>query len=214
MDPALDQFATRRQSTLRQLLGAAPVEHKVLELSGPAWGPLAGQRVGLRALSAQQQLQGVADAIAWLTTTAKMDRDDVYTETGQASLDLETKVQWLSRALVQVEDPKRAWVEGPADVRELLRPEQVTWLFDRYAEYQRERSPYELLADAKKLEEVVDGLGKGWISPTSLSSCDASSLRYIALGLASRLRSLTTLPSSGTGSPDASGDGSSPGSSE
>jgi hypothetical protein len=191
-----------RQLTLRQLLGAGAVPHVVHALQGPAWGPLDGQSVALRALSTDEQERCVADALKWLTEGAKLQRADVYTETGEQTLAVEYQVQVLARALVMPADPRKPMVEGAADVRELLSPEQVAWLFEQYTAFQATRSPYQKLTP-EGVEEVATALGKGFLPPTSLSSFDAATLRSIVTALALRLSTLTTAPSSLTPSPSA-----------
>lgn len=195
-----DEALTRRPSSLRELLAGAKVPHVVQPLQGAAWGPLAGQRVGLRSLPSGLLLEATGAAIAWCRDVARLDERHLYSETGEEALDLETKVQILSRALVQPDAPDKSFVEGPADVRELLTPEQVTWLFDRWSLFQRERSPYEVLADEAKIEEVAEALGKGFAPPTSLTSYDFGTLRRITLSLVARLRKLTTPSSSASSS--------------
>lgn len=191
-----------RLLSLRQMLGNGPVPHATHTLAGAAWGPLDGTRVALRSLSTDEQERCVADALKWLTEGAKLQRADVYTETGEQALQVEFQVQTLARALVSGDDPRKPLCEGPADVRELLTPEQVGWLFDRYTEFQTTRSPYQKLTP-EGVEEVATALGKGFLPLTSLSSFDAASLRSIVTALVNRPSTPTTAPSSATPSPSA-----------
>jgi len=191
-----DEALTKRPSSLRELLAGTKIPHVVQPLQGAAWGALAGQRVGLRSLPSGVLVEATGAAIAWCRDVAKIDERHLYNETGEEALDLEIKVQILAKGLVQPDAPDKPFTEGPADVRELLTPEQVTWLFDRWSAWQRERSPYEVLADEAKIEEVAEALGKGFASPTSLTSYDFGTLRRISLSLVARLRKLTTESSS------------------
>lgn len=191
-----------RQLTLRQMLGSGAVPHAVHTLQGGAWGPLDGTRIALRALSTDEQERCVADALKWLTEGAKLQRADVYTETGEQALAVEYQVQVLARALVMPDDPRKALVEGAADVRELLTPEQVAWLFEQYTAFQATRSPYQKLTP-EGVEEVATALGKGFLPATSLNSYDAATLRSIVIALVSRPSVQTTAPSSLTPSPSA-----------
>ncbi len=189
-----------RLLSLRQMLGAGPVPHAVHQLRGVAWGQLDGARVALRSLSTDEQERCVADALKWLTEGAKIQRADVYTETGEQALQVEFQVQTLARALVSADDPRKALCESAADVRELLTPEQVAWLFERYTEFQAERSPYQKLSP-EGVEEVATALGKGFLPPTSLSSYDAATLRSIVTALVNQRSTRTTAPSTDTPSP-------------
>lgn len=205
-----DDFVTKRPASLRAMLSVAKVPHVVVALTGAAWGELDGRRLALRSLAAGAMSEAVGAAIRWCETEAKIDAQHLYTDVGESSLELETQVQVLARALVNPDDATRPFVDGPRDVRELLTPEQVVWLFERFVEFQATRSPYEILRDQAKIEELADDLGKGFRSPTSLSSSDSSTLRRLVTSLVARLRRQTTPPFSGAASPTSSSDGSTP----
>lgn len=200
-----DEAVTRRPSTLREMLGHQALPYAVVTLDDASWGALYNKAVGLRALPAGRQSQAVGAAIRWLTTEGGFERADVFTETGENALELEFKVQLLAAALVSADDPKKRLVDGPADVRELFLPEQVQWLFERYLEHQRERSPIKAMGP-ETIRQIAAELGKGYRPATSLKSYDAATLRSIVIELANQLLMRTTPPSSGTPSPTSSGD--------
>lgn len=181
-----DEALTKRPSSLRELLSIGKVPHAPVLLEGAAWGPLAGQRVGLRSLSADALTRSAGAAAAWCCAEAGLDRRDLYTDVGSESLEIEYRVQVISRALVHAEDPSRPMVDGASDVRELLTPEQVTFLFERFLEFQQTRSPYEVLGDSAKIEELARDLGKGFRPLTSLRRYDAATLRAIITSLVNR----------------------------
>lgn len=203
-----DEVVQKRPSSLREWLSLQKPPHIVVDLRGEGWGGLNGQRVGLRSLSAGAMSECVGAAIAWCAKNAGIGHEHLYTEVGQESLEVHTRVELLARALVQPDDSERPFVEGPADVRELLTPEQVTWLFERFSDFQITRSPYELLQEHGGLERVVDDLSKGYRSPTSLNSFDGVTVRRISAALVARLARQTMPSSSASSSPAASSDAS------
>lgn len=215
-----DEFIAQRPSGLREMLFGARLPHTKVTLRGGEWGQLDGVTIALRSLPAGAQAQALGVAIEWLTKTAKMSREDVYSESGEGTLDMLTRAAMLARALV---DPTtlKPLCEGIADVIGTLddsedgdkfRPGftsyQITWLFDEYDRFQQARSPFKAVS-AKEIEEVADALGKGVIPATSLRSYARPTLVDIATALVSRLTKRTTPSSTDTSSPTSSGDASS-----
>ncbi len=212
-----DEFVTQRPSGLREMLFGAKVPPTLVVLEGEHWGALAGQTLAIRSLPAGAQAQALGAAIEWLTKTAKMTREDIYSEAGDGTLDMLTRAAILARVLL---DPKTLKplcasitdVIGSLDLsdeedgyRAGFTAYQITWLFDEYDKFQRARSPFRVIS-AKEIEEVADALGKGVIPPTSLKSYARPTLVDIATALVSRLTRQTTPSSSGTSSPTSSGD--------
>jgi len=197
-----DDAILARPSPLRELLATKPVHVTPVRLEDPLWGPLQGKTLGVRSLSAGQPVECVGRAIEWCLKTAKIDRADLYTDNGGAALDLITRVEILHLALVDTAPPYARLTDNPGEILELFTAEQVVWLHDRYGEVQQARSPIKHLADPEKIKEVAAALGKGFLSPTSLKSFDAGTLRSISHELVELLLKQTMPPSSGTGSPN------------
>lgn len=196
-----DDALIERPSPLAELLGEAPVFVRRVDLTGEEWGRWQGQHVGLRSLPNSTHAKAYGHAIAWLTGDAKLAREDLFSELGAATLEIETRVQILAQALVSPEPPHARMVKQASDVRDRFTPEQVVWLFERYEEVQQQRSPIKAITDPAKVKELADALGKGFLPRTSVSSFDAGTLRRIMLELVDRHSTPTSPSSSDTCSP-------------
>lgn len=193
-----DEVVQKRPSSLRDLLSLQPVPLRVVELDR-RWGPLAGQRLGIKGLAAQDLMEASAAAVRWCEEVNKIEARHLYSDLGEGNLQVETQVQILSRALVSPEASGERLVDGPDDVRSLFSPEQVSWLFERFSEWQAERSPYDVVLDPERIEQIADELGKGYRPTTWLSSCDAGTVKRISAALVARLLRQTSQPSSASG---------------
>ena len=196
-----DEALLERPSPLAELLGDAPIHVTRVDLAGAEWGRWEGHHVGLRSLPAGAQVKAYGHAIAWLKGEAKLSHEDLFGDMGSASLEIETRVQILSQALVSTAPPHARLVKGPADVRDRFTSEQVVWLFERFEEVQQARSPIKALTDPAKVKELADALGKGFLPTTSLKSYDTATVRRITTELVSLLLRQTPPSSSGTSSP-------------
>jgi len=191
-------FLRDKRSTLAKLLGDAPIPTRSFEDFAGCGGRFTGKTLSLRALSSHDATKATADAVAWLTGTCGFQREDLYTEIAQGFLALETKVQILALALVDPADPKSPAVESPAQLRTMLEPDEVAALFERWEDWQEERSPLSALRSVEAIDAELDALGKGLTASTSLLRYDSGTLRFMLRRAAERLRMLTKPSSSAT----------------
>lgn len=196
---------TDKRSGLARRLGGEAIPTRIIDGYGPRLDGLA-----LRALPTSAIEKATAAAIVHLTTLDEPFADNhLYTELGKSTLDLETCVQLLYRALVDPSDPTVPYAASVDEVR-LFEPDEITVLFNEFLSFQEERSP---LTRAKSWEEVeitLEAMGKGSLPPTKLNSYDASSLRFMLRELAVRHWRPTKPRSSDTSHGSGSGETSSP----
>ncbi len=188
------------RSGLARLVGTDPVPARAFVFGG------AGDRFGaecrwaVRAVSAHERLVAVSEAVKWFTETLKLDRSDLYTETGESALELESKVRGLAFALVDPDDAREQLAKSADEVRKLLEVDEIARLWEEAADFTAERSVFDKAKTWQEVEARVIAVGKGLSPKTSLSCFDSVTLRFIVTELASRLYA-PTRPSSSDTSP-------------
>ena len=195
---ALDQF--RVGSPLAKLLAGRVRPHKLFSIEiarsdGRVTLPLA-----VRSLTADDAARAHADAIKWLVSTGGWQREDLIGDAGDAILNLEVMVQTLTRALVDPEKPDVAFASDASEVRKFFEVDEIRAVWDEYASWSQERSPFRSLKTLAEVKEVADALGKGQASMTSLPRYEYTTLRSIITALVDQ-RATWTMPSSSGISP-------------
>lgn len=195
---ALDQF--RVGSPLAKLLAGRVRPHKLFSIEiaradGRVTLPLA-----VRSLTADDAARAHADAIKWLVSTGGWQREDLIGDAGDAILNLEVMVQTLTRALVDPEKPDVAFAAEAAEVRKFFEVDEIRAVWDEYASWSQERSPFRSLKTLAEVKEVADALGKGQASMTSLPRYEYTTLRSIITALVDQ-RATWTMPNSSATSP-------------
>jgi hypothetical protein len=196
---ALDQF--RVGSPLAKLLAGRVRPHKLFSIEiarndGRTTLPLA-----VRSLTADDAARAHADAIKWLVSTGGWQREDLIGDAGDAILNLEVMVQTLTRALVDPEKPDVAFAAEAAEVRRFFEVDEIRAVWDEYATWSQERSPFRSLKTLSEVKEVADALGKGLASMTSLPRYEYASLRLIITALVGQRATWTTENSSAISQP-------------
>jgi hypothetical protein len=196
---ALDQF--RVGSPLAKLLAGRVRPHKLFSIEiarndGRTTLPLA-----VRSLTADDAARAHADAIKWLVSTGGWQREDLIGDAGDAILNLEVMVQTLTRALVDPEKPDVAFAADAAEVRKFFEVDEIRAVWDEYASWSQERSPFRSLKTLAEVKEVADALGKGQASMTSLPRYEYTTLRSIITALVDQRATWTTANSSATSPP-------------
>ena len=185
-----DRFVKDTRSPLAKLLGQAPVAHRKFEGFEGAGGRFKSASLALVSLSGDAQERATADAAKHLVSVG-FNREDLYTEIGEGLFGYEIKVQLLSRALCDGNDPTKPFAESADELRRVLEPDEVTALFEHMLSYQEERSPLTKARSWEEVEGLIDAVGKGLTAPTSLNSYDSGSLRFMLRELAFRYAALT-----------------------
>ena len=196
---ALDQF--RVGSPLAKLLAGRVRPHKLFSIEiaradGRVTLPLA-----VRSLTADDAARAHADAIKWLVSTGGWQREDLIGDAGDAILNLEVMVQTLTRALVDPEKPDVAFASDASEVRKFFEVDEIRAVWDEYASWSQERSPFRSLKTLAEVKEVADALGKGLASMTSLPRYEYTTLRSIITALVDQRATWTTANSSGISPP-------------
>ncbi len=181
-------------------------------------GRLAGLPIAVRSLPYERIQTAVRAATAYLTEKCGWKEEHLYTELGEAQLDIEAQVQTLALALVVPPDRGAELSEGTVatlassadDLRALLEPDEIGFLYRQFVDFQNERSPLTRAKSAEEVEAFIDALGKGTTPLSSLSTCEGDTLLHIALAMAARLRRPTSPPSSPTSPSNAPDAGSPP----
>jgi len=197
---ALDQH--RIGSPLAKLLAGRARPHKTFSVEiaradGRVTLPLA-----MRSLTAEDAERAHADAIKWLISTGGWQREDLIGDAGDAILNLEVMVQTLTRALVDPERPDVAFAVDAAEVRRFFEVDEIRAVWDEYATWSQERSPFRSLKTLAEVKEVADALGKGQASMTSLPRYEYATLRLIITALVGQRATWTTASSSGISQPN------------
>ena len=197
-------FGADHRSPLAKML-AGPVPFIAAEVPT---GRLHGAALGLVALSADEIQRATREAHAMLRKHASDDY--MLTDTGEADLALAVKVATVAAALIvlpedgrprPVQGYTRAVAAGPAGAEELAKlcePDEVDYLYNRFLDHQRERSPITTAATWEEVREVVLAMGKGTIPRSRWSGFDSGTLKIIGDGLARELARLTRHSSSDT----------------
>ena len=197
---SLDQH--RIGSPLAKLLAGRARPHKTFSVEiaradGRVTLPLA-----MRSLTAEDAERAHADAIKWLISTGGWQREDLIGDAGDAILNLEVMVQTLTRALVDPEKPDVAFAVDAAEVRRFFEVDEIRAVWDEYATWSQERSPFRSLKTLAEVKEVADALGKGQASMTSLPRYEYATLRLIITALVGQRATWTTASSSGISQPN------------
>jgi hypothetical protein len=174
---------------------------KVFEIPGR----LAGVSFALRWLSADERMLALGDALKTCLSRFAFTREDMYTDLGEATHDLECQVQVLFRALVNPKDPATKAAASADEVRTLLDADEIKYAYKEWLLWQEKNSPFLKIDKLEDVERMVDHLGKGLEPTTSLKLCEWSLLLSIATSLVDRLVTLRKQTSSASGQPNASG---------
>ena len=145
---ALDQH--RIGSPLAKLLAGRARPHKTFSIEiaradGRVTLPLA-----MRSLTAEDAARAHADAVKWLVSTGGWQREDLIGDAGDAILNLEVMVQTLTRALVDPEKPDVSFAAEAAEVRRFFEVDEIRAVWDEYATWSQERSPFRSLRRSRK----------------------------------------------------------------
>ena len=198
-DDGLDRFITDKRSGLAKLIGDSPIPHRVFAFAGSGGRFGEGTQFAVRALGGEGKMRALADAIAWLTTKGGWPRDALYEQNGAAVLDLESKVQVLTRVLVDPSDPSKSFVASADELRKLLEPDEICALWEQFLDFEDERSPLAKLRTWEEVEPELVAVGKRYARPTSLLRFDFGTRQFMLQCMAERLFSTPTkLPSSDT----------------
>lgn len=148
------------------------------------------------------------------------NEEHLYTELGEGVHDLETQVQVLSRCLLvppaegeagdATESQCVPFADSAEDLRKILEPDEVAFIFREFTRYQEERSPISRARTPEEVVAFVDALGKEMIPLSRLRSCDSATLLAIATELGERLVISTSYSSSATSPSSAPSETSSP----
>lgn len=160
-------------------------------------GRFQGVTFALWALTADEVSRSLATAYAWCRETAKWSEESLLVGDGKAVLTMASKAHQLALSLRDPDDTLKPLASDGADVLRLMEPDEIGAMYERFLDWQQERSPLQHIP-AGEVESFVEALGKGWTHPTSLASCDSASLRYMLLYTAKALHSQTRAPSSDT----------------
>lgn len=214
------------RSPLAKALGGG-IAHTVVT---PEKGRLAGMRFALRSLPQSQVGAAVRRGVAFLTEACGWRDEQLYTELGEAQHDIETQAQVLALALIAVPPEgtklttatvvpavmanEKLGTTAADELRTLLEPDEIMWLFREFARWNAERSPITRSRTDAEIGEYIDAMGKGVTPASWLKSCDDATLLRCAIEMASRLTMLTkpsssptspsTSPSNGSSDPSAS----------
>lgn len=194
---SLDKYVKDTRSPLAKLLGGAPVAHRKVEGFEGAGGRFKGVSLALVALSGDVQERATSDAAKHLVAVG-FNREDLYTEIGEGLFGYEIKVQLLSRALRDGNDPTRLFAADADELRKTLEADEVAALFEHLLDYQEERSPLSRARSWEEVEALLVAVGKGLAPGSALNSYDAASLRFMLRELAARWAMLMRPPSSDT----------------
>lgn len=174
-------------------------------------GRLAGMPVALRALSTAEIQKATVEAKKYLTAEG-WEAEDLFTELGESTFNMETAVRVLAVALIvppSADEMKPGEVarltSGPDQVRAMLEPDEITLLFQEFCAWQEERSPLSRAKSWEEVEDLIEALGKGQVSISRLNAFDPSSLKNIIFELAVQRMSATrppSLPTSPSGEPE------------
>ena len=197
----LDGFVRDTRTSLAKALGDRGVAVKIVDLFDGTEARLDGIPLALRAVPNSVRVKAVADALRFLTgPKCAMSEEYLYgTPDGQYELDLETKIQVLSVALVEPAPPHAPVCESADGLRELLDAIELEQLFGVYSDWTASRNPIGRAKSLEEVEAVLSALGKGMIPPSRLMSFDSSTLRSALHSLAcqrERLMSSSSSPSS------------------
>lgn len=195
---SLDDRIKDTRSPLARLLGNAPIAHRVFEVES---GRLAGKRLAVRWINAEQKTRASVDAVKFLCESCGWQREDLFTPLGENVLDLETKVRMLAASLADPENVRAPFAKDPEEVRALLGSMEIDMLFREFLALHEEQEPFDRIKKWEEVEGFVQALGKGWTLPMSWNSFGSGTLRDILRELAFRHYGHPTPSSSGTTSP-------------
>lgn len=180
-------------------------------------GRLAGVDLALRSLAQSEIHAAMREALRYLTEECGWREEHLYTELGEGAHDGETQVQVLARALVvppaggddgsTTAGACAPMVSSPDELRAMLEPDEIAYLFQAFVRWQQARSPISRARTPEEIEAQVDALGKGATPLSWLRSCDNATLLAIATELAVRLTTSTSSSSSDTSPSSDTSDG-------
>ena len=200
-----DPHVKDHRSLLAKALDGRGVIVKIVDDFVGTGGRLEGVPLALRALSNDERVKCIARSVAFLLGPCGMSEEHCFGQ-GQGAFerDLEAKVQILALALVEPAPPHARVAASADDLRTLLDADEITQLFEIYADHIAERSPISSAATVEEVEAVIVALGKGTIPASRLTRYDTSTLRSTIVSLAVRLETLTSSRSSPTSPSSAS----------
>jgi len=102
---------------------------------------------------------------------------------------------------VDPDKPDVAFAADAAEVRRFFEVDEIRAVWDEYASWSQERSPFRSLKTLAEVKEVADALGKGLASMTSLPRYEYTTLRSIITALVDQRATWTTANSSGISPP-------------
>lgn len=194
----LDAFVRDTRSPWQRMLEAkSPV--KIIDDFDGSDGRWTGSTFGLKALP----IEGIQRAIVAATRVVNekwgVRESLMFTSVSESIIDMETKVQVLAQVLVSPTAPHEPLFTVD-DLRARVEPDEVAVLYERFLDWQQERSPLSTAKTGAEVMEAVEAMGKGLVPASFLSTCDAAMLRYIVRELAARLTTWTKPDSSSTSS--------------
>lgn len=171
---------------------------RIVEFDGSG-GRLRGVPLALRTLTSDESVRLRAQAVTFLRDRCGFSEDYLIgTTDGTSITEFEVKVRTLALALVEPAPPHRQLAKDADDLREMFEVDEVSGLFESFIDFVQERSPITSAQSPEEVGALCDALGKGMLPFARLNVCDSASLRSIARELATRLRALTSAPSSPT----------------
>lgn len=190
-DPTLAGFVKDSRTPLQRFMEAkSPV--KVIDDFPGSGGRMQGFTFGLKALTIEETQHSAVDAVRELGEKFKVPEALMFTTVAEEVRELSTRVHILFRSMVHAEAPHERLFKNPNDLRTTFEVDELHGLFDRYMDWQIERSP---LSASKRIDDVmavIDSLGKGMAPSSALSGYDAATLRYIVTVLAQERQALLT----------------------
>ena len=202
-----DGFKDNRSPLAKTLAAGVPWKRVRAER-----GRLAGVKLAVRFLPWFSVENAQLAALTFLTEGregAKWQESHLYTELGEATLDVETQARVLAEGLIVAPDHDDAELtEGTCvraardadDLRKILTADEIGFLYTEFVRFDRECSPITRAAAPEEVEAFIDALGKGTMPVSRLRTCAPDSLLAIATSLAVKYVLRTSEPSS-PGSP-------------
>lgn len=195
VDPNLAGYIKDTRTPLQRFMEAkSPV--KVIDDFPGAGGRMHGFTFGLRALSVEDTQRAAIDAVRELGDKFRVPEALLFTTVAEEVRDISAKVHILYRAVVHQDPPNERIFKTPDELRSAFEVDELNALFERYMDWQIERSP---ISTSKKFEDVmgvIDAMGKGMAPSSVLNGYDAATLRYIVTVLAQDRQALLTTSTS------------------
>lgn len=202
----LEQFI--KGGALARLVGLKARETRTFDDFDGAGGRFKGVAWSMWALTGDELARAGAAAMRYAVETCKWSEESLLTGDGRGVLLMATKAHHLAAALRCADKVEEPLAESGTEVLRLLEPDEIEAFYERFLDWQQERSPFASARDWKEVEGFVEALGKGWTEPTALSRYDSASLRSMLLFTARALHRPTTPRSSDTSPASESSDSS------